>query len=86
MRRCVKAGLVEASGGKATKAEAWVVPEGGTAIAYVTVPDPDGSRLARLKEVLPGIEGVDRVIEPAEYGCAGVPARVRNRWQMGDCS
>jgi predicted AlkP superfamily pyrophosphatase or phosphodiesterase len=69
----VKAGLVEASGGKATKAEAWVVPEGGTAIAYVTVPDPDGSRLARMKEVLPGLEGVERVIEPAEFGPLGLP-------------
>jgi predicted AlkP superfamily pyrophosphatase or phosphodiesterase len=69
----VKAGLVEASGGKATRAEAWVIPEGGTAIAYVTVPDADGARLARMKEVLAGIEGIDRIIEPAEYGPLGLP-------------
>ena len=42
-----KAGLVQVTDGKATQAEAWVMPEGGIALAYVTVPDPDGSRLAR---------------------------------------
>ena len=68
-----KAGLVETAGGKATKAEAWVVPEGGSAIAYVTVPDADGSRLARMKGVLADLEGVERVVEPAEYAALGLP-------------
>jgi predicted AlkP superfamily pyrophosphatase or phosphodiesterase len=69
----VKAGLVQTAEGKASKAEAWVMPEGGSAIAYVTVPDPDGTRLARLKEALAGIEGIDRVIEPADYASYGLP-------------
>jgi predicted AlkP superfamily pyrophosphatase or phosphodiesterase len=43
----VQAGLVQLNDGKATKAEAWVMPEGGSAIGYVTVPDPDGSRSRR---------------------------------------
>jgi predicted AlkP superfamily pyrophosphatase or phosphodiesterase len=69
----VKAGLVQTTQGKASKAEAWVVPEGGSAIAYVTVPDPGGTRLARLKEALAGIEGIDKVIEPADYASYGLP-------------
>jgi predicted AlkP superfamily pyrophosphatase or phosphodiesterase len=69
----LKAGLVEAADGKVSKAEAWVVPEGGSAIAYVTVPDPDGSRLARLKQALAGLEGIDKVIEPADYASYGLP-------------
>jgi predicted AlkP superfamily pyrophosphatase or phosphodiesterase len=43
-----RAGLIEVSNGKAAKVEGWVVPEGGTAIGYVTVDDPDGSRLAKM--------------------------------------
>jgi predicted AlkP superfamily pyrophosphatase or phosphodiesterase len=69
----VKAGLVELKDGAAVKAEAWVVPEGGTAIAYVTVPDGEGTRLARLKEALTGIEGIDKIVEPADYASYGLP-------------
>ena len=69
----LKAGLVRATGGKVTGAEAWVVPEGGTAIGYVTVPDADGTRLARLKDALAGIEGIDKVIEPSDYAAYGLP-------------
>jgi predicted AlkP superfamily pyrophosphatase or phosphodiesterase len=68
-----KAGLVQVMDGKATKAEAWIVPEGGTALAYVTVPDADGSRLARVKQALAGIEGIDRVIDPSGYAALGLP-------------
>jgi predicted AlkP superfamily pyrophosphatase or phosphodiesterase len=69
----VKAGLVQAVDGKLSRAEAWVVPEGGSAIGYVTVPDADGSRLARLKAALAGIEGIAKVIEPADYASLGLP-------------
>lgn len=70
----VKAGLVTVVDGKATKADAWVMPEGGTAIAYLTSPDPEGRNLARLKQALTGIEGIDRIIEPADYAALGLPA------------
>jgi predicted AlkP superfamily pyrophosphatase or phosphodiesterase len=69
-----KAGLVTVTDGKASKAEAWVVPEGGSAIAYVTVADPDGARLGRLKAAVQGLEGVDKVIEPADYASYGLPS------------
>ncbi len=69
----VKAGLVQVADGKAVKVEAWVMPEGGSAIAYLTTPDPDGTRLARMKAALAGIEGIDKVIEPADYPSLGLP-------------
>jgi predicted AlkP superfamily pyrophosphatase or phosphodiesterase len=69
-----KAGLVTVTDGKVAKAEAWIVPEGGSAVAYVTVPDPDGARLGRLKAAVQGVEGIDKVIEPAEYASYGLPS------------
>ena len=69
----VQAGLVQLTDGKATKAEAWLMPEGGSAIGYVTVPDPDGSRLAKMKTALAGIEGIDKVVEPSDYPSYGLP-------------
>jgi predicted AlkP superfamily pyrophosphatase or phosphodiesterase len=69
----VRAGLVQLTDGKPTRAEAWVMPEGGSAVGYLTVPDPDGSRLAKLKAALAGVEGIDKVIEPAGYASYGLP-------------
>ena len=77
------AGLVEVSDGKATKAEAWVVPEGGSAVAFVTSPDPGGQLLARMKQALTGLEGVDRVIEPGGYAELGLPDPTGSN-QMGE--
>ncbi len=68
-----KAGLVQVTDGKATRADAWIVPEGGTALGYLTVPDPDGSKLAQVKAALAGVEGVEKVVEPADYPSYGLP-------------
>jgi len=68
-----KAGLVQVTDGKATRADAWIVPEGGSALAYVTVPDADGSKLAQVKQAVAGLEGVDRLVEPADYPSYGLP-------------
>lgn len=67
------AGLLTSEGGKVAKADAYVVPEGGTAIAYITRPDADGTLLARLRKALEGIEGIDRIIEAAEFARLGLP-------------
>lgn len=77
-----KAGLLTAQDGKVTKAEAYTVPEGGTALVYLTVPDPSGATLKRVREALDGLEGIDRVIEPAEYASLGLPLPSDND-QMG---
>lgn len=78
----LRAGLLEAAGGKVTKSQAYAVPEGGTALVYVTVPDPSGEVLAKAKQTLAGLEGIDRVIEPAEYAKHGLPQPSAND-QMG---
>jgi len=55
--------------------DGWVVAEGGTAMIYVT-------REQRRKDVLAAfhapMEGVDRIIEPAEYAKWGYPQPVPN--------
>jgi predicted AlkP superfamily pyrophosphatase or phosphodiesterase len=56
-----------------TSAEAYSYPEAGTALVYVTVPDANGAVLARTKQALAGIEGIERVVEPAEFGQYGLP-------------
>jgi predicted AlkP superfamily pyrophosphatase or phosphodiesterase len=67
------AGLITVEGGKVSATKAYVVSEGGSAFVYVTVPDPDGDLLRRARQAISGIEGVDRVIETAEYGPLGLP-------------
>lgn len=77
-----RAGLLKAEGGKISGADAYVVPEGGTALVYVTRPDPDGSLLKRTREAVASLEGVEKVIEPAEYDRYGLPQPSANE-QMG---
>jgi predicted AlkP superfamily pyrophosphatase or phosphodiesterase len=78
----LKAGLLEVTDGKVAKTQAYTVPEGGTALVYVTVPDASGEILARTKQALAGIEGIDKIVEPAEYSKYGLPLPSENQ-QMG---
>lgn len=78
----MKAGLLTAQDGKISAADAYSVPEGGSAIVYVTVPDPSGEILKRTKQALAGIEGIDEVHEPADYARFGLPLPSVNE-QMG---
>ena len=78
----LKAGLLKIQDGKILQSEAYVVPEGGSAIVYLTVPDPTGEILARARKAMVGIEGIDAVIEPADYGRYGLPLPSVNN-QMG---
>jgi predicted AlkP superfamily pyrophosphatase or phosphodiesterase len=77
-----RAGLLTVADGKVVKSEAYSVPEGGTAIVYVTTPDPDGTILKRVKTSIGDVEGIDRVLEPAEYARLGLPLPSDND-QMG---
>jgi predicted AlkP superfamily pyrophosphatase or phosphodiesterase len=79
----VNAGLIEVTDNKPTSVSAWVMPEGGTALAYVTAPDEDGRIRARLKETLTGIDGIDRIVEPAEYAAFDLPVPTDSN-QMGE--
>jgi predicted AlkP superfamily pyrophosphatase or phosphodiesterase len=67
------AGLITVEAGKVTATKAYVVSEGGSAFVYVTAPDSDGTLLRRAQQAISSIEGIDRVIEAAEYGSLGLP-------------
>jgi predicted AlkP superfamily pyrophosphatase or phosphodiesterase len=69
----LKAGLLQVTAGKATGAQVYLMSEGGTALVYLTVPDADGQLLARARAALTGIEGIDTIIEPSDYGAYGLP-------------
>ena len=76
------AGLLTSQDGKVVRAEAYSVPEGGTAMVYVTVPDAAGTILARAREALRDVEGIEKVIEPSGYAELGLPLPAANN-QMG---
>jgi predicted AlkP superfamily pyrophosphatase or phosphodiesterase len=63
-----QAGLLTVRDGKVTASQVYAVPEGGSAIVYLTAPDPSGDLLARAKKAIAGIEGVDEVVEPTGFG------------------
>jgi predicted AlkP superfamily pyrophosphatase or phosphodiesterase len=67
------AGLITVESGKVTAAKAYVVSEGGSAFMYVTSADPDGDLLRRARQAISGLEGIDRIVEPAEYEALGLP-------------
>jgi predicted AlkP superfamily pyrophosphatase or phosphodiesterase len=68
-----QAGLLAVKDGKITASQAYAVPEGGSAIVFLTVPDPAGELLARVRKAIAGVEGVDAVVEPADYAGLGLP-------------
>jgi predicted AlkP superfamily pyrophosphatase or phosphodiesterase len=68
-----KAGLIALEGSKITGARVYSVPEGGTALVYVTVPDASGALLKQAADALNGLEGIASVIEAPEFGKYGLP-------------
>ena len=68
-----QAGLITIQDGKLTASQAYVVPEGGSAIVFLTAPDPTGGLLARARQAITGVEGVDSVVEPSDYARFGLP-------------
>lgn len=77
-----KAGLLEVVNGKIVKSQVYTVPEGGTAIVYVTAADADGQLLARARAALAGVEGIDLTVDPQDYAAYGLPTPEHNA-QMG---
>ena len=67
------AGLLQVQDGKVVSCQAYVVPEGGSAIVYVTVPDPSGEILARARKAIAGVEGIATIVEPDGYATLGLP-------------
>lgn len=65
-------GLVRRENGKIA-CDAWVVPEGGTALVYVTDPAKKQELLPRLRQMFSEVAGVDRVLGPADFPALGLP-------------
>ena len=78
----MKAGLLKVQDGTILQSDAYVVPEGGSAIVYLTAPDPTGDLLARARKAITGVEGIDAIIEPTDYPRYGLPLPAAND-QMG---
>ena len=67
----------------ALQADAYVVPEGGTAMVYVTDPQNRERLRPKLMEIFRATEGVDRVLVESEFAALGLPSPSRNP-QMAD--
>ncbi len=67
-----QAGLLKQENGK-TVCDAYVVPEGGTAMVYITNPSRKAELTKSLAEMFAKVEGIERVISPAEFAPLGYP-------------
>jgi len=70
-------GLVTSSEGK-VKADAWVVPEGGTAMVYLTNPNRKAELLPQLRTLFTGSEGVDHVYATDDFSKLRLPTPDRS--------
>lgn len=70
-------GLLRAEGNKIT-CDAYVIPEGGCGMLYITNPENRAKLTPRLEEIFRATEGVDRIVEPGEYADLGLPTPQRN--------
>jgi len=75
-------GLITGSGAS-VRCDAWAIPEGGSAMVYVTDPRKRAELLPRLKSMLSGIEGVAKVCESADFPALGLPVPAKYD-QMAD--
>ena len=62
---------------------AWVIPEGGTAMVYVTRSAGKADTAGKLKAVLAQLDGVSRVLVPSQFAEYGYPDPASNR-RMAD--
>lgn len=65
-------GIVTAVDGK-LRGDAWVVPEGGSAMVYVSNPARRAALVPRLKEIFGGAEGVEKVYGVEDFAGLGIP-------------
>lgn len=73
------AGLLTLRGKDVETARAHAVPEGGTALVYLTVPDTADEDRRKVAELFQGKEGIARVLTPDEYADFGLPTPADDR-------
>jgi len=65
-------GLISGSGA-ATRCDVWAIPEGGSAMLYVTDKARRAELIPKVKRLLERVEGVERVYGRAEFPTLGLP-------------
>lgn len=58
--------------------DAWVIPEGGTAMVYVTRPEKKTELVKELAQLFSRAEGIAKVIDSREYAQYGFPSPQKN--------
>ena len=56
-------------------ADAWVIPEGGCAMVYISDPSKKSELLPKLQRLFEKVEGVKHVYDQEEYGKIGLPVK-----------
>ena len=74
-----QAGLLTIGGKQVETARAYAVPEGGTAMVYLTVPDTASADRDRVIELLTGREGIRQILEAEDYEAYGLPTPAEDR-------
>jgi predicted AlkP superfamily pyrophosphatase or phosphodiesterase len=70
-------GILSSVDGK-WKGEAWVVPEGGTAMVYVTNPNRKSELIPKLKSIYAEAEGIEKVYSSEDFAKLGLPTPDRS--------
>ena len=71
-------GLLTVEGTRITSARAQIIPEGGIAMLYLTVPDKLAEDRKKVIELFRDREGIADVMEPASFGKYGLPQPTDN--------
>ena len=58
---------------RGSECDAWTIPEGGTAMVYITNEQKRAELVSRLPEMFRGVEGVQQIIEPKSFAEHGFP-------------
>lgn len=70
-------GLLSSNDGK-WKGDAWVVPEGGTAMVYVTNPDRKAELIPKLKSLYADAEGIAQIYGEEDFAKLGLPTATQS--------
>ena len=76
-------GLLRPAGGGKFAGDVAVIPEGGTAMVYVTNPSEKAALLPKLRALFAGIEGISRVLDSNDFAALGLPLPEKNQ-RMAD--
>ena len=68
---------------KNIECDAWVIPEGGTAMVYITRPERRAELIPQLKTAFSAIKGISAVLGPEEFDRLGYPDPAKNN-RMAD--